>query len=91
MKKLVITLDTDKKVELSSPQVVYWGQIKVRIAFPAFAVEREFEVDLEVLTTWKQANPGKTWKDFLIEKLLPLYNRLEKADAVRKKIEAVLE
>lgn len=91
MKKLKLTLAEGKDVEIYFPQIVYWGQVKIKVGFPAFSIEREYSIDLETLKAWKEANPSKKWKDFLIEKLLPLYEKIEKADAVKKKIEAVLE
>jgi len=90
LKKKKIILNENKEIEIYMPMVVYWGSVKIRIYFPKFMVEREYTIDLEDFTSWLEDNPNKTWQDYLKEKLLPLYDRLAKADKLRRLIEAEL-
>lgn len=81
-----ITLETGKTVEILGVNVHEWGEIKVIVKFVELEIERKYPFGVEELKNWLKANPGKTWKDFGRERLLPLYNKLKDAVEVKELI-----
>lgn len=86
-------LETGKTVELSEFKVSAWGVFSFEVVFMELNQTRTYKVDIEALEGWLSAK-GKTLdnftkkdvKDFLVERLLPLYNRLEKTKRFRDRI-----
>jgi len=88
LRKVKIKLAPKKTVELYAPDIKNWGVVSVRVYFVELDIERVYQIDSEAIKAWLEAHPTKTWKDYMAEVLLPVYDRLASAKEIKDWIES---
>lgn len=53
----------------SRPRISEFGVVEIPLHFPDLGFTRIYKVDYLAFKVWKEANPSKTWKDYLRETL----------------------
>jgi len=88
VKVLTLQLETGKTVKLSGFRVSGSSTVCFWVRFVELDINVEHCPDFSGLEQWLTENPGKTWRDYLVFILLPIYDRFSMAKNVKDKLEA---
>jgi len=86
-KKIILQLNTDKTIELSDFSIIGPNKVQASIYMVQLDIRINYAVDFGDYATWKKLNPTKTWRDFVKNRFLNLFD----AYTTSKTVKAMLD
>jgi hypothetical protein len=89
MRKITLTLETNKTVELSDFQISGSNTVSLTIKLVELDIQiPNFGYDFSGYSQWKKNNQTKTWRDYVKSVLLSIYNSYALSKQVKDMLDA---
>jgi len=89
LKKIKLKLEKGKTVEIFGFSLNETGDVVAFVNFVEVGIQRKETLNTMAIIEWLENNPEKELTDYLIERFLPIYNRLAYGKKLKEMLEAV--